>query len=81
MTSDYINEDKAFGLFKSEAVIGGDTERTRMALKPDSVLICLGQTSDVAVAHPDIDKTAGYSFEGPVPVSYTHLTLPTNREV
>ena len=63
--NDYINEDKGFGLFKSEAVIGGDTERTRMALKPDSVLICLGQTSDVAVAHPDVDSTGGYSF-GPV---------------
>ena len=23
----------------------------------------------------------GYSLPGPVPVSYTHLTLPTNREV
>ena len=64
--NDYINEDKSFGLFKSEAVIGGDTERTRMALKTDSVLICLGETSDVAVAHPDADETPGYSFEKPV---------------
>ena len=33
----------------------------------------------------DLNDTAGCSnnstFIGPIPVSYTHLTLPTNREV
>ena len=30
----------------------------------------------------DVEKTVAESFEsGKTPVSYTHLTLPTNREV
>ena len=27
------------------------------------------------------DPSLEFSFQGHVPVSYTHLTLPTNREV
>ena len=26
-------------------------------------------------------KRTGANIKGPIPVSYTHLTLPTNREV
>lgn len=44
---DYLNEDKSFGRFKSEAVVGGDTERVRLSLDKDAILICLGQTHDV----------------------------------
>ena len=46
------------------------------------------QVESVALKHPDVEGGSGYAaatlgdlgYE-PTPVSYTHLTLPTNREV
>ena len=66
------------GLREGERVV------TKGAFKIDSTMQILGKTSMMAPAEkkfPNEQKTNDKSDEETIAVSYTHLTLPTNREV
>ena len=41
----------------------------------------LGSTEVTQQQYTDVMKSNPSHYKGPNPVSYTHLTLPTNREV
>ena len=56
--------------------ISSNTETTKSACKIDDFII-IGQS--LTPSAPTVPNCC--CLKGPAPVSYTHLTLPTNREV
>mgnify|MGYP003324651516 CR=1 FL=1 len=61
----------------------GATRVVSLSMKPRAAIMLAGQSADVVVWRDDTSLvTSGVYSKQPVsPVSYTHLTLPTNREV
>ena len=61
------------------AVARSDTHKVRKCLNDQGLEFTGG---DTCVTGPCSDGKSGMAHkDGPKPVSYTHLTLPTNREV
>ena len=68
-----------------DQLIGGATEDTIMARVGESIISSIGsaETHSVVLENPDLITKAvlGRGLDAQTAVSYTHLTLPTNREV
>ena len=63
---------------KSQVVIALDSDTHPTLDELEAVSNELSQLFDDAEERGEVNFGAGYTLE---PVSYTHLTLPTNREV
>ena len=80
MSESYIGLAPAYGVFEKQIIAG--TTATTYSLDFDVVQSTqLFVSLDGIVQEPDYSFTIGRSSAGIMPVSYTHLTLPTTPYV
>ena len=71
-------------IFSSAAAKADRPEKIEFVLSSDDTVVFLGGTNMVRLQRSGILETVlthAFTAESKGPVSYTHLTLPTNREV